>query len=178
MAASPRTTARSCHAFQRHRRRRVRSLNDGDHVSFTWRGGVVDHGRHVAEDVRREPQRRARQPALCDSHRRKQHSPQAGSRLPLLVRSERVADRDSGARTGPKSSARIAALCPRRSRRRRPGPRLASGDERVGRDSLLDTHVVLARAGTVAQLGSAAVTFAEALVGSPSELPADRCRRR
>jgi cold shock CspA family protein len=31
-----------------------RSLNQGDRVSFTWRGGVVDHGRHVAEDVRRE----------------------------------------------------------------------------------------------------------------------------
>jgi cold shock protein len=31
-----------------------RSLNEGDRVSFTWRGGVVDHGRHVAEDVRRE----------------------------------------------------------------------------------------------------------------------------
>jgi CspA family cold shock protein len=32
-----------------------RSLNEGDRVSFMWRGGVVDHGRHVAEDVRREP---------------------------------------------------------------------------------------------------------------------------
>jgi cold shock CspA family protein len=32
-----------------------RSLNEGDRVSFVWRGGVVDHGRHVAEDVRIEP---------------------------------------------------------------------------------------------------------------------------
>ena len=32
-----------------------RSLNEGDRVSFVWRGGVVDHGRHVAEDVRAEP---------------------------------------------------------------------------------------------------------------------------
>jgi cold shock CspA family protein len=31
-----------------------RSLDEGDRVSFTWRGGVVDHGRHVAENVRRE----------------------------------------------------------------------------------------------------------------------------
>ena len=32
-----------------------RSLNEGDRVSFMWRGRVVDHGRHVAEHVRREP---------------------------------------------------------------------------------------------------------------------------
>jgi len=31
-----------------------RSLNEGDRVTFTWRGGVVDHGRHVAVDVRPE----------------------------------------------------------------------------------------------------------------------------
>jgi cold shock CspA family protein len=30
-----------------------RSLNEGDRVSFTWRGGIVDHGRHVAENVRK-----------------------------------------------------------------------------------------------------------------------------
>lgn len=30
-----------------------RSLNQGDRVSFTWRGGIVDHGRHVAENVRK-----------------------------------------------------------------------------------------------------------------------------
>jgi len=30
-----------------------RSLNEGDRVSFVWRGGVVDHGRHVAERVQR-----------------------------------------------------------------------------------------------------------------------------
>lgn len=32
-----------------------RSLEEDDRVSFTWRGAVVDHGRHVAENVRREP---------------------------------------------------------------------------------------------------------------------------
>jgi CspA family cold shock protein len=31
-----------------------RSLAEGDRVTFTWRGGVADHGRHVAEGVRRE----------------------------------------------------------------------------------------------------------------------------
>ena len=31
-----------------------RSLNQGDRVSFTWNGGIVDHGRDVAENVRRE----------------------------------------------------------------------------------------------------------------------------
>lgn len=31
-----------------------RSLEEGDRVFFTWRGGVVDHGRHSAENVRRE----------------------------------------------------------------------------------------------------------------------------
>jgi CspA family cold shock protein len=31
-----------------------RSLDEGDRVSFVWRGGVVDHGRHVAENVKRE----------------------------------------------------------------------------------------------------------------------------
>jgi hypothetical protein len=51
-------------------------------------------------------------------------------------------------------------------------------DERVRCDSLLDRHFVLARAWKVAQLGSAAVTIAEALVRSPSELLADRCCRR
>jgi hypothetical protein len=30
------------------------SLNEGDRLSFTWRGYVVGHGRHVAEDVRQE----------------------------------------------------------------------------------------------------------------------------
>src|SRR5688572_11285027 len=35
--------------------------------------------------------------------------------------------------------------------------------------------LLLARAGKVAQIGSAAVTIAEALVRSSSELPADRC---
>jgi CspA family cold shock protein len=37
-----------------------RSLNQGDRVSFTWNGGIVDHGRHVAENVRRETQTRSR----------------------------------------------------------------------------------------------------------------------
>ncbi|MEA2283479.1 MAG: cold shock protein [Solirubrobacteraceae bacterium] len=32
----------------------LRSLNEGDRVSFTWRGGIVDHGRHVAESARKE----------------------------------------------------------------------------------------------------------------------------
>jgi CspA family cold shock protein len=32
-----------------------RSLNEGDRVSFVWRGGIADHERHVAENVRREP---------------------------------------------------------------------------------------------------------------------------
>jgi cold shock CspA family protein len=31
-----------------------RSLDEGDRVSFTWNGVIVDHGRHVAEYVRRE----------------------------------------------------------------------------------------------------------------------------
>jgi CspA family cold shock protein len=31
-----------------------RTLSEGQRVSFAWRGGVVDHGRHVAEDVRVE----------------------------------------------------------------------------------------------------------------------------
>jgi cold shock CspA family protein len=31
-----------------------RSLDEGDRVSFVWRGGVADHGRHVAENVKRE----------------------------------------------------------------------------------------------------------------------------
>jgi cold shock CspA family protein len=26
------------------------SLDQGDRVSFMWNGGIVDHGRHVAED--------------------------------------------------------------------------------------------------------------------------------
>ena len=30
-----------------------RSLAEGDRVSFVWRGGVGDHGRHAAESVRR-----------------------------------------------------------------------------------------------------------------------------
>jgi CspA family cold shock protein len=29
-----------------------RSLNEGDRVSFVWNGGIQDHGRHRAEDVR------------------------------------------------------------------------------------------------------------------------------
>jgi cold shock CspA family protein len=33
---------------------RFRSLNEGDDVSFTRRGGIDDHGRHVAEGVRNE----------------------------------------------------------------------------------------------------------------------------
>jgi CspA family cold shock protein len=32
-----------------------RSLAEGDRVSFVWRGGVVDHERHVAESVCLEP---------------------------------------------------------------------------------------------------------------------------
>jgi hypothetical protein len=31
-----------------------RSLDEGDRVSFVWRGGVADHGRHAAENVKRE----------------------------------------------------------------------------------------------------------------------------
>jgi cold shock protein len=31
-----------------------RTLDQGDRVSFTWNGGIADHGRHVAENVRRE----------------------------------------------------------------------------------------------------------------------------
>ena len=31
-----------------------RTLDQGDRVSFTWNGGMSDHGRHVAENVRRE----------------------------------------------------------------------------------------------------------------------------
>jgi cold shock CspA family protein len=30
------------------------TLNEGDRVSFAWRGYVVDHGRHVAADVQRD----------------------------------------------------------------------------------------------------------------------------
>lgn len=30
----------------------LRSLDEGDRVSFVWRGGAVAHGRHVAQDVR------------------------------------------------------------------------------------------------------------------------------
>lgn len=29
-----------------------RSLEEGQRVTFVWRGGVVDHERHYAEDVR------------------------------------------------------------------------------------------------------------------------------
>jgi cold shock protein len=32
-----------------------RSLAEGERVSFAWRGGHADHGRHTAESVRREP---------------------------------------------------------------------------------------------------------------------------
>jgi CspA family cold shock protein len=32
-----------------------RSLSEGDKVTFTWRGSVADHGRHVAENVRQQP---------------------------------------------------------------------------------------------------------------------------
>jgi cold shock CspA family protein len=32
-----------------------RSLTEGERVSFVWRGSHADHGRHAAEDVRREP---------------------------------------------------------------------------------------------------------------------------
>jgi cold shock CspA family protein len=35
----------------------LRTLDEGDRVSFVWRGGLGDHGRHLAEDVRREPSR-------------------------------------------------------------------------------------------------------------------------
>jgi cold shock protein len=42
-----------------------RSLDEGDRVSFIWRGGLADHGRHVAEDVRRESSRRVDQPDAC-----------------------------------------------------------------------------------------------------------------
>jgi CspA family cold shock protein len=31
-----------------------RSLCEGDTVSFVWNGGIQDHGRHRAEEVRRE----------------------------------------------------------------------------------------------------------------------------
>jgi hypothetical protein len=97
-----------------------------------------------------------------------------GARL-QLVHSGRVAERDSGARTGRKSSARRAALCPRRSPSPPAGPRallLATSGWVAIRCST--PTFVLARAGKVAQIGSAAVTIAEALVRSSSELPADR----
>ena len=29
-----------------------RELAEGQRVRFTWRGGIADHGRHAAEDVR------------------------------------------------------------------------------------------------------------------------------
>ena len=63
------------------------------------------------------------------------------------------------------------------ARTRKQAPRPAIGDERVRCDSLLDTHFVL-RGMQVAQLGSSAVTIAEALLRSQSELLADRCCRR
>ncbi len=31
-----------------------RSLREGQRVSFVWNGGIQDHGRHRAEDVRPE----------------------------------------------------------------------------------------------------------------------------
>lgn len=31
-----------------------RSLREGQRVSFVWNGGIQDHGRHTAEDVRAE----------------------------------------------------------------------------------------------------------------------------
>jgi cold shock protein len=31
-----------------------RSLSEGQRVSFVWRGGIQDHGRHRAEEVRVE----------------------------------------------------------------------------------------------------------------------------
>ena len=31
-----------------------RTLEQGARVSFTWHGGLADHGRHAAEDVRPE----------------------------------------------------------------------------------------------------------------------------
>ncbi len=31
-----------------------RSLEEGQRVSFVWRGGIQDHGRHRADDVRLE----------------------------------------------------------------------------------------------------------------------------
>jgi hypothetical protein len=83
----------------------------------------------------------------CCTRVGKHASATKGTRRSDVVRSGRVADRESGARTGPKSSARSAALCPRRSRRRRPDPRPASGGEGVGCDSLLDTHFCLREQG-------------------------------
>jgi cold shock protein len=32
-----------------------RSLREGDRVSFVWNGGIQDHGRHRAEEVKCEP---------------------------------------------------------------------------------------------------------------------------
>jgi cold shock protein len=32
-----------------------RSLEEGQRVSFCWRGGTADHGRHAADEVRPEP---------------------------------------------------------------------------------------------------------------------------
>jgi len=31
-----------------------RSLRESQRVSFVWNGGIQDHGRHTAEDVRAE----------------------------------------------------------------------------------------------------------------------------
>ena len=85
--------------------------------------------------------------------------------LSLLARSGRVADRESGTRTGPKSSARSAALCVR-------AVPVAAGRTRAlllatrGWVAIrCSTPTLLARAGKVAQNSSAAVTIAEALPG-------------
>jgi hypothetical protein len=88
----------------------------------------------------------------------------AGGRL-LVVRSGRVADRESGARTGPKSSAArrsVRAVAIRCSTPTLPG----FWRRGVG---------LRARRGKVAQIGSAAVTIAEALIRPGSRRRAHLC---